>query len=650
MPLAANFPVIDDRRFDDIVTEAKARIPRYTPEWTDFNDSDPGMTLVQLFAWMAEMLIYRLGQVPNQSYLKFLELVGIELNPAKSAHVEITFPVQPAAVDAVIIVPQHTQITAENPAGGPPIVFETDEALYAVRPSLDEVLAYDGFAFSSCTAANANAQSGFTPFGPNAASGSALYLGFNAAAAFPDVILDVAVWVKQAARGTAVSDCSLPAAKIFPPVDLSWQYWGGSNWFPLGLMKDDTAGFQRSGHIRVKIPGSQLTSRTFSSTGSLFWIRVEIQSGGYTKAPVVVAIRTNTAAATEAQTVQNEVLGGSDGSPNQILTLQNQPVLDGTLQLMVDQGEGPQPWSAVRDLADYNGAAQVYVLDRTTGAVRFGDGTHGAIPVANVNSPNDSIVAATYRYGGGHKGNLPKATLTSLSTSIAGIDESAVSNLFAAYGGQDEESLDEAKQRAPRALASRCRAVTQTDFTYLATQVGGIKRAFALPLTNPSYPGVQVAGAVTVIVVPDADPEVPNPEPSDGMLRSVCAYLNLRRLFTTELFVIGPSYQLVRADVDLIALNSSDLAQVKQDVETSLTDFFHPLRGGVNGLGWPLGAPIFYSRVYQRVLSVPGVDRINALKISLDGVEQPECKDVPIRASSLLYSTGHDVKPEYSFS
>src|SRR5438445_3338174 len=294
MPLAANFPVIDDRRFDDIVTEAKARIPRYTPEWTDFNDSDTGMTLVQLFAWMAEMLIYRLGQVPNQSYLKFLELVGIELNPAKSAHVEITFPVQPAAVDAVIIVPQHTQITAENPAGGPPIVFETDEALYAVRPSLDEVLAYDGFAFSSCTAANANAQSGFTPFGPNAASGSALYLGFNAAAAFPDVILDLAVWVKQAARGTAVSDCSLPATKIFPSVDLSWQYWGGSNWFPLGLMKDDTAGFQRSGHIRVKIPGSQLTSRTFSSTGSLFWIRVEIPSGGYTKAPVVVAIRTNT--------------------------------------------------------------------------------------------------------------------------------------------------------------------------------------------------------------------------------------------------------------------------------------------------------------------------------------------------------------------
>jgi predicted phage baseplate assembly protein len=282
--------------------------------------------------------------------------------------------------------------------------------------------------------------------------------------------------------------------------------------------------------------------------------------------------------------------------------------------------------------------------------LRFGDGQNGAIPVANVDLPNDNIVAVTYRYGGGKQGNVAAGTIKSVGTSIPGIDENNVSNLFAAYGGRDEESLSDAIQRAPKSLRSRCRAVTQDDFTTLATQVGGVKRAFALPLVNPSYAGVDVAGAITIIVVPDADPTVPNPVPSDGLLQSVCAYLNPRRLITTELYVIGPTYQLVSVKADMIALSSSDLAKVKTDAEQSLTDFFHPLRGGIDGLGWPLGGTVYYSKVYQRVLSVAGVDRINSLTISLDGVEYPACTDVPIQAMSLLYSTGHSVKPQYSFS
>jgi predicted phage baseplate assembly protein len=97
MPLETFIPKIDDRRYDDILVEARTRIARYTPEWTpvwtDVNDSDPGITLVQLFAWLSEMLLYRLGRVPEHNYLKFLQLLGIELTPAQAAQAEITFPV-----------------------------------------------------------------------------------------------------------------------------------------------------------------------------------------------------------------------------------------------------------------------------------------------------------------------------------------------------------------------------------------------------------------------------------------------------------------------------------------------------------------------------------------------------------------------------
>ena len=68
-------PNLDDRRFQDIVDEAKRRIARLCPEWTDHNVSDPGVALIELYAWMTEMMLYRLNQVPDRLYLKFLELL-----------------------------------------------------------------------------------------------------------------------------------------------------------------------------------------------------------------------------------------------------------------------------------------------------------------------------------------------------------------------------------------------------------------------------------------------------------------------------------------------------------------------------------------------------------------------------------------------
>src|SRR5262245_39699975 len=125
MPLEANLPVIDDRTFDDIVAEARTRIARYTPEWspvwTDVNDSDPGITLVQLFAWLTDILIYRMGKVPALNYLKFLELLGIELTPAAPAQADVTFPVVATNPDPYVIVPLRTQLSAPAPEGGPPL-------------------------------------------------------------------------------------------------------------------------------------------------------------------------------------------------------------------------------------------------------------------------------------------------------------------------------------------------------------------------------------------------------------------------------------------------------------------------------------------------------------------------------------------------
>ncbi len=85
-------PNLDDRKFQDIVREARSKIPLYCPKWTDYNLSDPGITLIELFAWMVDMLLYRLNRVPEKNYIKFMELIGIHLEPPKAGHGGCNFP------------------------------------------------------------------------------------------------------------------------------------------------------------------------------------------------------------------------------------------------------------------------------------------------------------------------------------------------------------------------------------------------------------------------------------------------------------------------------------------------------------------------------------------------------------------------------
>src|SRR5262249_7054067 len=200
---------------------------------------------------------------------------------------------------------------------------------------------------------------------------------------------------------------------------------------------------------------------------------------------------------------------------------------------------------------------------------------------------------------------------------------------------------------APDAIRRRCRAVTAEDFEFLAMEASSIKRAKALPLYHPDFPGVKVPGVVTVIVVPDGDD--PAPLPSEGTLRTVCAYLDQRRLLTTELYVIKPSYQRVEIQTEIVADDNADLASVKTEVEQTIKDYFHPLKGGEDGQGWPFGGTIFYSRVGQRIFTVSGVQSIKSLVIFIDGNEAPFCSDVTINEAGLLFSTDPQVEVHYSF-
>src|SRR5215216_3260452 len=126
---------LDDRDFQDIVDEAKGLIPRFCPEWTDHNVSDPGVALIELFAWMTDMLLYRVNQVPDKMYVKFLELIGVRLEPPRAARAPVTFYLS-AAQPTDVSIPEGTEIATVRTETSQAIIFTSETELTIRTPTL----------------------------------------------------------------------------------------------------------------------------------------------------------------------------------------------------------------------------------------------------------------------------------------------------------------------------------------------------------------------------------------------------------------------------------------------------------------------------------------------------------------------------------
>ena len=663
-------PNLDDRTYDELLAGARALIPRYTPEWTDFNESDPGITLLELFSWMTEILLYRLNQVPELNYLKFLQLLGFELIPAQPAKADLSFALVPKRTDFdSVIVPKGTQVAAAASGSGGPPVFETDTALIALNATLANVQNFDGFSYTDETKKNALPGQSFCPFGTTLREGaSSLLLGFDSPLdSFTTQQVNLTVYVSTPAGKTPTRQCNLEVTTLPTQAAFVWECWDTTQWVPIILDKDETRSFIQSGHIYFRVPGDTIKKDQIGIVSSkLFWVRARLVTNQYETTPQLEMVQINTVGASQAVTVLNEILGASNGEADQVLQLSHIPVVvrdtpleqkrtDGTiitvtsLWLEIDEGDGngPQPWQEVSDFYNSGKDDPHYVLNRTTGEVKFGNGTtHGRIPVATVNT--SAIIAREYRYGGGAQGNVAANSITQLETSVDYVD--SVTNIRPASGGSDEEKLEDAKLRAAAGLKSRDRAVTAEDFESIAVETPSaqIQRAKALPLAHPQFPGQPIPGVVTVIVVPGSDN--PKPTPSPATLAIVCSYLNKHRLLTSEVYVVPPTFRNVRIEASIIVNPNADLSVVKNAVEDGLNTYFHPLRGGKDGQGWVFGQDIYYSGVFRVVLDTPDVDRLDGdLLIFLDNEQQQPYRDVPIGEGNLISSEQPVIQARYNF-
>lgn len=627
-------PVLDDRKFQDIVDEAKKRINHYCEEWTDHNVSDPGVTLIELFAWMTETVLYRMNQVPDRHYIKFMEMMGIRLQSPASARVPITFWLS-APQPTPVTIPAGTEVATTQTETERPIVFTTDEAFTIFPVELTSVLSRttgeDGRQkiFRSLNlrllAAGFKGENIFTD---TPQLGDALYLGFMEDMSHHILGLETE-W--DSAGGAGVDP-------TMPP--LVWEASTGQDdqrWHPCEVDIDNTKGLNSNGRIRIHLPqmGQQKVQQE-----SQYWVRVRVRPPNrlerkegmrsYKTSPrlqkLTAATWGGTTWSTHAQQIKQESLGQSDGSPSQRFYLQATPILkrepNETL-LVHPEGESPQTWVEVPDFADSDAYDRHFTLDSLTGELRLGtavrqpDGTvklYGAVPSRGAN-----LIFRQYRIGGGQIGNVKARQLNTLKTAIPFI--SRVTNRQEAQGGLDAETVEAAMMRMPQMLRSRERAVSESDFEFLALQAlpAVIGRVKCLQ-PKPSPVARVEPGQVYVLVVP----RLTNPSrflhPEELRLSeedkaTLADYLNERRLLTTRLSVLDAATTWVSIKVQLHATPGVDQEKVQQAVLDRLYQFINPLVGGPEGTGWEFGRDIFVSDVYQALQGMPNVQFVRNVEM-----------------------------------
>ncbi|MEH1870718.1 putative baseplate assembly protein [Nostoc sp.] len=668
---------LDDRNFDDLVEECLLRIPRYCPEWTDHNLSDPGITLVELFAWLTDQMLMRFNQVPRKNYIAFLELLGIRLQPPTPAQVRLTFYLSTHLLENYTIL-RGTEVATERTETQEAIIFTTDRDLLIAQPTLKHILSAPE---AGNTPQSLHDHTGewhheddglavtheFNLFPQKPQSGNSFYLVIEPDTPLEGNVLAIAFTGSQ---GTPTG-----IDPNHPP--RSWEAWDGESWIKVLLQEadDTTNGFsfnentrngdrsQQSGDVILHLPERWPTSSFDAYQGR--WIRCTlIESGArqprYSNSPRIktIAMRTIGGSVQTSQCVliQEEILGISNGKPGQSFEVETAPILErrGEEQLLVlPVGKPPEIWQEVEDFAESKPQDRHYVIDTLAGTIQFGplirepqtlkkqtqtrsylqqvlpadrspsrdfqaemiEQQYGAIP------PRGAEIMFTYRTGGGKQGNVQANTLNFLKTAIPYVDR--VTNYHAAVNGANAESLDQAVLRAPQMLRSHDRAVTASDFEALTLKGSGgaIARALCLPMSAS-----QTAGSVSVCVVPQANTDLidlghgiaPDNFNLNSTLRDrVLHYLDERRLLGIQLQLQQPNYLgvSVQAEVTLEPAynNASAQAEIIHKIKVALYRYLNPLTGGPEMTGWPFGRPLYPSDIMALLQQIAGIQYLGAI-------------------------------------
>ena len=641
-------PNLDDRRFQDLVDEAKRQVQQRCPEWTDHNVSDPGVTLIELFAWMTDQVVYRLNRVPDRNYVKFLELIGVSLYPPTAARTPVTFWLSAPQPDVVTIA-AGTQAATLRTDTSEAIAFTTVEDL-AIIPSALERLGsmIDGKTLRDHGAALEKGTE-FACFQPVPKPGDALYVGLSEAVPSNAVRLRFRADIE----GVGVDPTNPP---------LAWEAWTGDDWQPCELDSDTTGGLNRDGDVVVHVPRGHVASLIGKQRAG--WIRARVTEPvegqpAYSASPNIKGLTAitigGTVDAVHAELVYGEEVGISEGVPGQRFAVKRGPLVHGDRPpvLEVTGNDGWDEWTHVDDFAGSGPDDRHFTHDLYAGEVRLGpavrlaDGAfrrYGAVPPKGAH-----LRLREYRVGGGRRGNVAARAISVMKSSIPFV--SRVENRRPARGGVDGEDIENAKVRGPIRLRARGRAVTTEDYEQLAREAAPeIARVRAVAAGDGAD-----AGSVRVLIVPSAIAEQGRLRfeqlvPNEDTLQKITDRLEESRVIGTRALIEPPVYRGITVVAKVKARPRTNPTRLQEEALAALYEYFNPITGGPDGTGWPFGRPINIGEVYSVLQAIRGTEVVEDARLfgadPVTGQRGQQTQRLELEPHALVFSYEHQVLVE----
>jgi hypothetical protein len=554
-------PVLDSRSYEQLRDEALARIPIHNPEWTNFNRSDPGVTLIELFAFLADSVRYRANQIPERNRSAFLSLLGVPLAPSTSARGLVQLSID-SGPQRALTLGGGLELTAGQ------VSFRTEMALdllpveavgYVKRPLAEpsqDLLDSYGALYASFTGGQPDPDSlqlyetvAVTPrdsagvdllqtadsslwiallLRRSDGAGDAALAGARAALAGKTLSLAVVPVVDDphatlSPVGRSVGDARARLDYQLPSVAPSGRLDGPAGRIAHYRSLDARATanvLDEPGVVELTLPGEeglalwQDVDPLEAGSGDLppaledsklaarvvTWLRVRASGGARAR---LLWAGVNAVAVTQEARVAGEVLPAGSGKPDQSARLAHPPVLPETVVLRVDD----TPWTRIDDL--YTASPEVPVAD-----LRLAPGVRTPQP----RDPRVFTVDAatgTVSFGDGMHGARPPAGAAiraeySYGAGAAGNVEAnaitsgsslpagvKVSNPLRTWGGSKAETVADGERNVPRRLRDGDRLVSRDDFEAIVRRT----------------PGVDVG---RVDVIPAYSPELGSSAPGDA--------------------------------------------------------------------------------------------------------------------------------------
>lgn len=407
---------------------------------------------------------------------------------------------------------------------------------------------------------------------------------------------------------------SITCKKWDPDKYLIYKYWNGKKWNELQV-EDGTQMFRKSGVVKVLIPTDTAETKKFGR--ELKWIKIEFFSR-LEEEIYINGIFTNSVKIKQVETVKDEILGSSDGSPNQSFKAKNENLQD--VQLYVKEPVLPEGyeyyqendqfwvlWKEIDDLYTALPDQRVYAVDRLSGKIKFGDGLNGKIPPAGKNN-----IKISYSFGGGKKGNVESFKINSLLSSIPYVEE--VFNPEKTYKGADAESFDQIFERFPEVVRHRGRAVNDYDYEKIIKR--NFKEVVKLKIVQASK-GKLLIGIYN-------DPEGKKKEVDTGFLYEVKNFLTSYLPATSSVDIFPPDFVPVDIRLTVVTEKINKITQVKNGLIKSLKEFLNPVKGD-----WDFGKFPYYSDFFPVITKVKSVLYVKSLNVTF----QINGKKIPVKPS-----------------